>query len=440
MSYLIKGARVVDPQVSLDEVVDILIGDSGKIEAMGASGARVLPEDIANGSVQVIDGVGKVLVPGLFDMHVHFRDPGQEYKETIAGGVRAAAKGGYTDVATMPNTTPVCDTGAIVTYQLEKSRQAGLARVHPIGALTMGEKGEQLAEIGDMVNAGAVAFSDDGHGVQYAGIMRTVMDYVKQFDRVVISHCQDDSLVGHGVVNEGAASTRLGLAGWPAQGEEIQVDRDIRLSELTGCAFHAAHVTTAKGVETVRMAKDRGLDVTCEVCPHHLFLTEDDITDAYDTNYKMNPPLRTAADAKALREALCNGDIDCYVSDHAPHATHEKQLEFERAPFGIIGLETELPLLLTHLINPGYMSWQRLVEVTSINPRKRCRLDPVRIELGGEATLTLIDPHAPFTVTQDFLAGSAKNTPFIGAELDGRAMYAFVSGRAILIDGKVAGE
>ncbi len=429
MRYLIKGARVVDPQAGLDDIRDVLIGEDGTIE-----GVEAIP---AAEGAQVIDGAGKVLIPGPLDMHVHFRDPGQEYKETIAGGVRSAAKGGYTDVATMPNTVPVCDTGAVVTYQYEKAREAGLARVHPIGALTMGEKGEQLAEIGDMVDAGAVAFSDDGHGVQYAGIMRTVMDYVVQFDKVVISHCQDDSLVGHGVVNEGRASTRLGLAGWPAQGEEIHIDRDIRLSELTGCAFHAAHVTTAAGVEIVRQAKLRGDDVTCEVCPHHLFLCEDDITDAYDTNYKMNPPLRTAEDAQALREALCSGEIDCYVTDHAPHAAHEKALEFERAPFGIIGLETALPLLVTKLVNTGQMSWQRLVEVCCINPRSRCRLDPVSIERGREATLTLVDPHASFTVTEDFLAGTAKNTPFIGTELDGRATWAFVAGKPILAHGEV---
>ncbi|MEE8717105.1 MAG: dihydroorotase [Coriobacteriales bacterium] len=433
MSFLIRGARAVDPQVDLDATVDVLIGDDGTIHGVEPAGAEVgAPE-----GARVVDAAGMVLVPGPMDMHVHFRDPGQEYKETIEGGVRAAAKGGYTDVATMPNTKPVCDNGAIVTYQLDKARAAGLSRVHPIGSLTTGEAGEHLAEIGDMVAAGAVAFSDDGRGVQTAGMMRAVMDYVRQFDRVVISHCQDESLVGKGVVNEGVASTRLGLAGWPAQGEEIQISRDIQLSELTGCAFHAAHVTTEAGVEMVRRAKARGLDVTCEVCPHHLFLTEDDITDAYNTNYKMNPPLRTAQDAEALREALCAGDIDCLVSDHAPHATHEKQLEFERAPFGIVGLETEIPLVITHLVNPGHMTWQRFVQVTSVNPRARCRLEPLRIERGAQATLCLIDPHAPFEVTPDFLAGTGKNTPFLGETLDGRAMYAFVEGRPILEKGEV---
>lgn len=434
MPFLIKRAHAVDPQVGLDDNVDVLIGTQGSIEKIAAAGTIELSQD---SDVKVIDAEGMVLVPGPFDMHVHFRDPGQEYKETIEGGVRAAAKGGYTDVATMPNTRPICDTGAIVTYQLEKAARAGLTRVHPIGALTLGEKGEQLAEIGDMVEAGAVAFSDDGRGIQTAGMMRTVMDYVCQFNRVVISHCQDESLVGSGVVNEGVVSTRLGLAGWPSQGEEIQISRDIQLAQLTGCPFHVAHVTTEVGVKMVRDAKKLGVDVTCEVCPHHLFLTENDITASYDTNYKMNPPLRTADDARALREALCDGGIDCLVSDHAPHATHEKQLEFERAPFGIVGLETEIPLVITHLINPGQMSWSRFVEVSSINPRKRCRLDPVRISENSEATLALIDPHASFTVTPEFLGGTAKNTPFIGAKLDGRALYAFVAGKAILENGEV---
>lgn len=432
MASLIRGARCVDPQVALDAACDVLIGDDGRIAEVAEAGTLEAPE-----GARVIEAAGKVLVPGLFDMHVHFRDPGQEYKETIEGGCRSAAKGGYTDVATMPNTQPTCDTGSIVRYQLDKAAAAGLSRVHPIGAITRGEQGEALAEIGDMVQAGACAFSDDGRGVQSAGMLRTAMDYIRQFDRCVISHCQDESLVGHGVVNEGVVSTRLGLAGWPAEGEELQVERDCMLSRLTGCALHVAHVTTARAVEYVERAREQGVRVSCEVCPHHLFLCEDDITDAYDTNYKMNPPLRTAADAAALREALCDGRIDCLVSDHAPHAAHEKDVEFERAPFGIIGLETELPLVLTHLVNPGLMSWERLVEVTAVNPRRICGLPPVRIEEGCEATLTLIDPHAPFTVDEAFLAGTSRNTPFLGAELDGRATHAFVKGVAILADGEV---
>ena len=433
MALLLKGARCVDPQVNLDDVLDVCVGDDGTIAAVGAEAAAVA----TSMNAEVKDCSGLVLTPGLVDIHVHFRDPGQEYKETIEGGVRSAAKGGFTDVATMPNTNPVCDTGAIVTYQVAKAEAAGLTRVHPIGAITKGEQGEALAEIGDLYRAGACAYSDDGRGVQSAGMLRTAMDYIAPLDRCVISHCQDESLVGTGVVNEGAVSTRLGLAGWPAEGEEIQVDRDIMLSALTGCPLHVAHVSTAAGVEMVRRAKERGLKVTCEVTPHHLFLCENDITDAYDTNYKMNPPLRTEADMLALREALADGTIDCIVSDHAPHAAHEKALEFERAPFGIVGLETELPLVLTHMVRTGALSWSRLVDAFCVQPRAICRMAPVSIAAGSEATLTLIDPEAAFTVTPEFLESSAKNTPFIGAELTGRAVAAYVEGRAVLDNGEV---
>ena len=429
MPLLLKGARVVDPQVSLDAVVDVAVSDDGTIAAVG--------EGLAFEGCDVLDCTGKVLIPGLVDIHVHFRDPGQEYKETIEGGVRSAAHGGYTDVATMPNTTPTCDTASVVSYQVSKAQAAGLSRVHPIGAITCGQKQESLAEMGDMHAVGVKAFSDDGRGVQAAGMLRCAMDYIKQFDGVAISHCQDESLVGKGVVNEGVASTRLGLAGWPAEGEELQVGRDAILSELTGCRLHIAHVSTARSVEMVTRAKERGVDVTCEVCPHHLFLCEDDITDDFDTNYKMNPPLRTRDDMLALQEALVDGRIDCVVSDHAPHAAHEKALEFEVAPFGIVGIETELPLILTNLVNTGRMGWDRLVETMCVNPRAVVGLDAVRIEAGCEATLTLVDPLAEFEVSEDWLVSKAKNTPFIGSRLQGCATHAWVAGKAILEDGQV---
>ena len=429
MRLLIKGARCVDPQVGLDAVVDVLIED-GRIAELG--------EGLRAEGAQVLDADGMVCMPGFFDMHVHFRDPGQEYKETILGGCRSAAKGGFTDVATMPNTVPVCDTGAIVTYQLARAAEAGLARVHPIGALTKGEKGEALAEIGDMYHAGACAFSDDGHGVQYAGIMRTVMDYVSQFDRVVISHCQDDSLVGKGVVNEGVVSSRLGLAGWPAQGEEIHIERDIALAQLTGCSFHAAHVTTAAGARIVAAAKQRGLDVSCEVCPHHLFLCEDDITDDYDTNFKMSPPLRKASDAAALRQGILDGSIDCLVTDHAPHAKHEKDCEWEIAFFGCTGLETSLPLMITNMVSTGLMSWSRLVEVMAVNPRRLLRCTPVKIEAGSQADLTLIDPTRKVEVTESYFQGKSKNSAFLGATLTGCATDVLMAGKRTLNDGVVA--
>lgn len=430
---LLKGGHLVDPQVGLDAVLDVLVDDDGKICQLGEG---IEPAE----GCQVVDAAGKYVIPGLVDIHVHFRDPGLEYKETIEGGCRSAAKGGYTDVCTMPNTKPVCDDAPVVVYQLAKAAAAGLARVHPIGAITKGEAGESLAEIGNLYKAGVCAYSDDGRGVQSAGMLRTAMDYIAQFDRVAISHCQDESVVGKGVVNEGVVSSRLGLAGWPAQGEEVQVGRDILLSELTGCPLHIAHVTTAQAVDMVVRGRERGIEVSCEVCPHHLFLCEDDITDDYDTNYKMNPPLRTHEDMLALQEALCDGRIDCIVSDHAPHAAHEKALEFELAPFGIVGLETELPLVLTHLVNTGKMSWNRLVDAMCVRPRQICRLPRVAIEAGCEATLTVVDPAERFTVTEDFLESRAKNSPFIGAELCGRAVYAFVEGKAILANGEVVSQ
>lgn len=429
MAYLLKGAHVVDPQVGLDDVRDVLI-DGDRIAAVGEG------LDAPEGA-EVIDAAGKYLVPGLVDMHVHFRDPGFEYKETIETGARAATHGGFTDVATMPNTDPVTDNGAEVRYQIDRSRHAGLCHIRPIGALTVGERGETLAEIGDMVMEGAVAFSDDGHGVQSAGMMRTCMEYVSQFDKVVSAHCEVESLTTHGVINEGRASTRLGMFGWPALGEELEIYRDIELCRMTGCALHIAHISTEKGLELVRAAKAEGLPVTCEVTPHHLFLCEDDITDAYDTNLKMNPPLRTAADAAALREGILDGSIDCIVTDHAPHAPHEKDCEWEIAFFGIVGLETSLPLMLTNLVLPGTMSWSRLVEVMAVNPRRCLRLPEVRVEAGSTADLTLIDPAAEVTVSEDWLQSRSKNSAWLGQTLTGAACDVFVAGRHTLTGGEV---
>ena len=429
MAYLLKGAHVVDPQVGLDDVRDVLV-DGDKIACVSTS--IEAPAD-----AEVIDATGKYLVPGLVDMHVHFRDPGFEYKETIETGARAATHGGFTDVATMPNTDPVTDTGAEVRYQIDRSRHAGLCHIRPIGALTVGEKGETLAEIGDMVMEGAVAFSDDGHGVQSAGMMRTCMEYVSQFDKVVSAHCEIESLTTHGVINEGRASTRLGMFGWPALGEELEIYRDIELCRMTGCALHIAHISTEKGLELVRAAKAEGLPVTCEVTPHHLFLCEDDITDAYDTNLKMNPPLRRASDAAALREGILDGSIDCIVTDHAPHAPHEKDCEWEIAFFGIVGLETSLPLMLTNLVLPGKMSWSRLVEVMAVNPRACLRLPEIRIEEGCTADLTLIDPTAEVTVTEDWLQSRSKNSAWLGKTLTGCATEVFVAGRHTLTGGVV---
>ena len=429
MAFLLKGAHVVDPQVGLDGFRDVLIED-GKIAAV--SEALETPA-----GAEVVDAHDKYLVPGLVDMHVHFRDPGFEYKETIETGSAAAVHGGFTDVATMPNTDPVTDTGAEVRYQIDRAHAAGLCHVRPIGAMTRGEKGESLAEIGDMVIEGASAFSDDGHGVQSAGMMRTCMEYIAQFDRVALAHCEIESLSGHGVINEGRASTRLGMFGWPALAEELEIYRDIELVRLTNCPLHICHISTRKGLDLVRAAKADGLPVTCEVTPHHLFLCEDDITDTYDTNLKMNPPLRTADDAAALREGVLDGSIDCIVTDHAPHAPHEKDCEWEISFFGIVGLETSLPLILQNLVDTGKMSWARLVEVMAVNPRRLLRLDPVSIAEGSAADLTLIDPKKSVEITPEYLKSRSKNSAWLGQTLTGVATDVWAGGRRVLTDGVV---
>lgn len=428
MALLLKNARFVDPAVDLDRVCDMVIRDGSIVE---------IGEDLSIPKGEKLDLSGQVVIPGMVDLHVHLREPGQEYKEDIASGSRAAAKGGFTDVCCMPNTSPVADIGSVISFMKEKAEEANLVRVHPIGAITRELQGKELAEIGDMHEAGAVAFSDDGRGVQSGGMLRTAMDYVKQFGAPVISHCEDESIVGKGVVNEGVVSTRLGLSGWPSQGEEVQVERDIELGELTGCAVHIAHITTARAVDAVKRGKERGVAVTCEVTPHHLFLSEDDISTEYDTSYKMNPPLRTAEDAAALRDALIDGTIDAVATDHAPHARHEKAREFELAPFGIIGLETCLPLLITHLVEPGHMSLDRLVEVMCHNPRKIVGLDPVTLEPGSKADLTVFDPEGTTTVDEDLIESKSINTPFLGQQLEGRVTHTILEGYASLVDGSV---
>ncbi len=437
MAYLIKGAHLVDPQLGLNTAGDVLIEDE-RIAQVG--GSIEAPADCT-----VVDGVGRYLVPGLVDMHVHFRDPGYEYKETIRTGSRAAVKGGFTDVATMPNTNPICDSSSCVRYQIDRGRAVGLVNVHPVGALTHQEQGEQLAEIGDMALAGAVAFSDDGRGVQDAGVMRTCMEYVSMFDRAVIAHCEVEGLSGRGVVNEGRASTALGMSGWPALAEELEIWRDIELARLTGCALHIAHISTARGLELVRRAKEEGLPVTCEVTPHHLFLTDDCIDDTYNTNLKMNPPLRTREDAAALRKGIVDGSIDCVVTDHAPHAAHEKDCEFEIASFGIIGLETALPLMLDRLVRPHIMSWERLVECMAVNPRKVLRLAPVTLQAGSPASLTLIDPNREIVVTPAWIESRSKNSAWLGERFFGCASDVFMHGHHTLhnfelIDGMEAGS
>lgn len=428
MALLLKGAQVIDPQVGLNETADILIRD-GKIVEIGQN--LTIEKGVER------DLSGKIVIPGLVDMHVHLREPGYEQKEDIASGTRAAAHGGFTAVCCMPNTKPIIDNAVGVEYVKSRAAAVGKCRVHVAGSCSQGLKGETLSEMGDMVSHGAVAFTDDGRGVQDTGMMRRVMEYASQFDRVVMSHCQDEGLVGEGQVNEGVVSTRLGMLGWPAEGEEIQIARDIAICRLTGCPLHVQHISTARGLDLVRAAKAEGLPVTCEVTPHHLFLSEDAIDDGYDTSFKVNPPLRTPEDCNALIDGVIDGSIDAIVTDHAPHTDYEKDAEFELTPFGMIGLETSLSLIVTNLVNPGHITWERAVELMSANPRAILRVERVTLEAGSTADLTVIDPQVTWTVdAADFLS-KAVNSAFIGEELEGRATDVYVGGYATMEEGKI---
>ena len=429
MALLLKNAHVIDPQVGLNEVCEILIRD-GKIVEVGhdLKMAKGIERDLG----------GKVVLPGLVDIHVHLRDPGQEYKEDIESGTRAAAHGGFTDICCMPNTNPIIDTGAVVEYVRSKAAAVGKCRVHVSGACTAGEKGEALSEMGDMVRHGIVMVTDDGCNVQDAGMMRTVMDYAVQFDIPVSSHCQDTGLVGKGQVNEGVVSTRLGLTGWPSQGEEVHVDRDIRIGELTGCHTHIQHLTTGRALDIVRAGKARGAKVTCEVTPHHMFLNEDYIKESYDTNYKVNPPLRTKADNEAIIAGVIDGTVDIIVTDHAPHAAYEKEREFELAPFGMIGIETSLASILTFLVGPGKIDYNRMIELMCVNPRKLVHLPEVKLAAGSVADLTVFDPEIEWDVTEDCFHSKSNNSGFIGFHLKGKATDTFVAGKPVLVDGVVA--
>lgn len=427
--YLLKGVRAIDPAIGLDTIRDILIEEEiiTRIEAV------IEPEE----DMIVLDRAGEIAIPGLVDVHVHLRDPGYEYKETIESGTAAAAHGGFTDICSMANTDPVTDEAAIIDHVIDKAIEAGHCSVHPAGACTKGLKGESLAEMGDMVAHGAAAFTDDGRGIQDAGMMRRVMDYAKMFDKVIMSHCQDESMVGAGQVNEGSVSTKLGLAGWPAAGEEMQIQRDIALSELTGCPIHIQHLTTKRGLDLVREGKARGVKVTCEATPHHLILCDEDITTTYDTNLKMNPPLRSQQDREALIEGVVDGTVDVIATDHAPHAAFEKEREFELAPFGITGLETSLGLINTYLVKPGHIDLARMVQMMSIKPRDILRIPQVTLEEGSIADITVFDPDAVWVVDVKDMKSRSHNSPFIGFELTGKPTDVFCKGELTMEDGVV---
>ncbi len=422
MNILLKDGRLIDPAAGRDETTDLLITD-GKIERIG--------ENLRAPSAQTIELRGKVVTPGLMDMHVHLREPGFEYKETIQTGCAAAAAGGFTGVCCMPNTQPPIDDEAVVRLVQAKAKLAlnGIVDVYPAGTVTLGRKGEQLAPMAELAGAGAVAFTDDGSAVHDTEIMRRALEYAAMYQRPVIQHAQDPALTRGGAMNEGSVATALGLAGMPDIAEDVMIARDLQLVKYTGGRYHVAHISTAGAVQLVREAKAHGLNVTCEVTPHHFTLTEDSVR-SYDTNTKMNPPLRSANDVEAVKTGLQDGTIDAIASDHAPHSFDEKQVEYQAAPFGIVGLETTLALALAALVQKNILTLPQLIAKLSTNPRRILRLPDIRIAPGEMANLTVIDPSAEWVVDPSALRSLSKNTPFGGRRLKGKAIGIINNGQA----------
>jgi dihydroorotase len=421
-TLLIRGGRVIDPANSLDAVQDVLVED-GKI-------ARVSGKSAAPQGAAVIDADGKWVCPGFIDMHVHLREPGHEYKETVATGTRAAAAGGFTAVCCMANTSPVNDNRAVTDYILAKAQTEGVVRVYPIGAVTRGLGGKELAELAELAEAGCVGFSDDGKCVMNAELYRRAMEYTLPFGAPVISHAEDDALCRGGCMNEGVVSTELGLAGIPAAAEDVMVARDILLAELTGAHVHIAHLSTAGAVRLVRDAKARGIRVTAEVTPHHLLLTEEAVR-SWDANTRMAPPLRTKRDTEALIEGLVDGTVDCIATDHAPHALSEKEGEFDQAANGIVGLETAVALLLDRLVRPGLLPVATLVSRLSRDPARLLRLPGGSLGAGAPADLTLIDPEGTVTIEPAQFKSRSRNTPFAGWTATGRPWRTIVGGKVV---------
>jgi dihydroorotase len=417
---LIKGGRVIDPRQNLDGVANILI-ENGKILSVGAH-----LDTPAN--TPTIDAMGKVVAPGLVDVHVHLREPGGEAKETIATGTRAAAAGGVTSVVSMPNTTPPMDNISDIQFVIARAEQSGQARVYPTGTISKGRLGQELSEIGAMVRVGCVAITDDGSGVLNSQLFRRALEYAKGFDLLVMEHCEDAHLMADGVMNEGALATRLGLAGIPRQAEYTMVARNVALAELTGAKLHLTHISVKESVEIIRAAKAKGVNVTADATPHHLVLTEDAVAE-YMANAKVNPPLRTAADVKALRQALKEGVIDCVASDHAPHTQAEKAQEFNAAPFGLIGLETMLPLLVTELVRPGLMTLRDLIQRMSDVPARIFKLPGGSLEPGRNADIVIFDPESKQTFTH--FVSRSQNSPFLGWQLFGVVERTLVGGQTV---------
>jgi dihydroorotase, multifunctional complex type len=424
MKLLIANGHLIDPSQDQNSGKGMLI-ESGRVAAWLAPDEK-LPEDI-----EVFDASGLIVAPGFIDMHVHLREPGQEHKETIASGSAAAVAGGWTSVCPMPNTSPVNDNAAITRYMIEQAERAGLANVFPVGAITKSSDGSELAEMGEMKAAGAVAVSDDGRPVPNAGIMRRAMQYARDFDLPVVDHCQDKSLSHGGVMHEGKLSLLLGLKGMPALAEEIDAVRDIILAKETGAHIHIAHISTKGAIEAVRRAKNEGINVSCEVTPHHFTLT-DKAVEGYDTNTKMSPPLRSEDHLEAILEAIKDGTIDAIATDHAPHHSDEKALEYDRAPFGITGLETAVGLTFNELVHKGIIDLVRLVELCSTNPAKIFRLkNRGSLKPGSIADVTILDPNLVWQYSNSDSRSKSRNSPFNGWQFHGAAVATFVGGKLV---------
>jgi dihydroorotase len=419
---LIRGGRVIDPSRNTDEVTDLFVAD-GKVQALGRDLGR--PDDAL-----VVEAAGKVVAPGLIDLHVHLREPGQEDVETVATGAMAAAAGGFSAVCAMPNTDPVTDNQAAVGFIVSQAQRAAKARVYPIGAVSLGQKGQQLAEFGELVGAGAVAVSDDGKPVASSHLMRTALEYARTFGIPVADHCEEPTLAAGGMMHEGLVSTRLGLKGIPAAAEEIMVARDILLAELTGGHVHLCHMSTRGSVALIRRAKEQGLRVTAEACPHHFTLTHE-ACEGYNTNAKMNPPLREPEDREAIRQGLRDGTIDVICTDHAPHHYDAKEREFDDAPNGIIGLETALGLAVTELVETGLLSLAGLVTRMSVMPARIFNLPGGTLAPGAPADVVVLDPVVGWTVQPEEFFSKSRNTPFAGRRLKGRAETTIVRGQVV---------
>jgi dihydroorotase len=425
MKTILKGGRVIDPASGRDGEFDVLI-EHGTIARIG----KDLPVDGA----EVFEVKrGWIVTPGLVDIHVHLREPGQEHKETVATGAAAAVAGGFTAVACMPNTDPVNDHAGITEFILKKAAEAQRARVYPIGAVSIGSKGEQLAELGEQKTAGCVAFTDDGRPVATALLMRRALEYAGMLGVPVINHCEDPSLKGDGVAHEGYVAAKLGLRGIPGEAESIMVERDISLAELSGAHVHIAHMSARQSLRAVRAGKERGVRVTCEVAPHHFTLTDDSLDGPvkYDTNLKMNPPLRAAADRDAMLEGIADGSVDVIATDHAPHHVDEKMVEFDLAPFGIVGLETAVPIVFERLVHPGRISLRRMIELLSLNPARLLNVPGGTLGEGAPADITILWPDMASTIEAARLVSKSKNTPFDRWHFTGGVVATIVGGKVV---------